>query len=378
MKQSFSKILENEEGLALAVYHKDELVVDLWGGYADKSCNQLWKEDTMSRAYSATKIFGSLVVASLVSQGRLAYQDLVVKHWPEFGKHGKDILTVEDLVNHKAGLIAFSAGQFTIEEAKNLDLVSKIIEDSVPYWELGIKRCGYHASTIGFILDQLVRRVDEKKRTISQFYLEEVQPNIQHGEQFYIGLPKEKFYLAAPTIIPTLMETLRYTVKKPIQTLQFATAKYLDPKGKGLMNLAITSIEFFEVSNGKNTYNNPDVISLQNCASTGVGTARGLAQAAQYFFKSKLITNEVKEMCKHPTEKTSDLLIDFTFDRGHGFVYLPDRLDEEEFVIVQMGYGGQFCFIDLKNDTTVVLLRNKVMIDFSKSMVQFCELYYGI
>lgn len=33
----FSELLEDErEGLALAVIYKGEIVVDLWGGYADK------------------------------------------------------------------------------------------------------------------------------------------------------------------------------------------------------------------------------------------------------------------------------------------------------------------------------------------------------
>uniref|UniRef100_A0A915CRB3 Beta-lactamase-related domain-containing protein n=1 Tax=Ditylenchus dipsaci TaxID=166011 RepID=A0A915CRB3_9BILA len=315
IKQSFSRLLENEEGLTLAVYHKDELVVDLWGGYADKSSYRLWKEDTMSCGYSSTKVFGSLVVASLVSQGRLAYTDLVIKHWPEFGKHGKDILTVEDLVNHKAGLIAFSAGKFTIEEAKDLDLVSKIIEDSKP-WESAIKKFVYHAATIGFVLDQLVRRVDMKKRTISQFYLEEVQPNIQYGEQFYIGLPKKSFIWLL--ILLFQLQWKRYSMLSEIQCrcsdLPFQN---WDPKFKEIMNLYSNSVKFLAVTG---IYNDPDVLSVQSCASTGVGTARGIAQAAQYFFKSKLITEEVQEVFKHPTEK----------------IYLPNPLEKEEFSIMQM------------------------------------------
>ncbi|VDK57264.1 unnamed protein product [Anisakis simplex] len=37
IRQIFEDILKNEQqGLALAVYHNDELVVDLYGGYADR------------------------------------------------------------------------------------------------------------------------------------------------------------------------------------------------------------------------------------------------------------------------------------------------------------------------------------------------------
>lgn len=45
-------------GAAFAVYHKGKLVVDLWGGYADTSCNRLWNEDTITVIFSCTKVRG--------------------------------------------------------------------------------------------------------------------------------------------------------------------------------------------------------------------------------------------------------------------------------------------------------------------------------
>lgn len=37
---------------------------------------------------------------------------------------------------------------------------------------------GYHAITFGFLADQIVRRVDPKKRTVAQFYHDEI-----HGKE---------------------------------------------------------------------------------------------------------------------------------------------------------------------------------------------------
>ncbi|ETN82931.1 beta-lactamase [Necator americanus] len=42
-------------GAAFAVYYHGKLVVDLWGGYADKSCNRRWNEDTITTIFSCTK-----------------------------------------------------------------------------------------------------------------------------------------------------------------------------------------------------------------------------------------------------------------------------------------------------------------------------------
>jgi hypothetical protein len=45
-----------DEGAAFAVYYKGKLVVDLWGGYADKSCLRPWTEDTLCVVFSTTKV----------------------------------------------------------------------------------------------------------------------------------------------------------------------------------------------------------------------------------------------------------------------------------------------------------------------------------
>lgn len=47
-----------------------------------------------------------------------------------------------------------------------------------PNWELGKGLHGYHAITIGWLVDCLLRRVDPKGRSLGQFVREEVtEPN---------------------------------------------------------------------------------------------------------------------------------------------------------------------------------------------------------
>lgn len=76
--ERFRKLLVKErEGLSLAVYKNDMLIVDLWGGYADREHNKLWREDTLTVGFSTSKVIGALIVAILVSRGHLKYEDLV-------------------------------------------------------------------------------------------------------------------------------------------------------------------------------------------------------------------------------------------------------------------------------------------------------------
>ncbi|KAK5978537.1 hypothetical protein GCK32_019623, partial [Trichostrongylus colubriformis] len=70
------------EGAAIAVYHKGELIVDLQGGYADKSSGRKWTPDTRTVVFSATKAVGALCVAMLVDRGHISYADKMSKLWP--------------------------------------------------------------------------------------------------------------------------------------------------------------------------------------------------------------------------------------------------------------------------------------------------------
>jgi len=64
----------------LCVYHKGEKVVDLHG----VSDSQTYDADTLACIFSSGKSIGSILIAMMVDQGRLNYEDRVSDHWPEF------------------------------------------------------------------------------------------------------------------------------------------------------------------------------------------------------------------------------------------------------------------------------------------------------
>ncbi|NED58375.1 beta-lactamase family protein, partial [Micromonospora aurantiaca] len=75
-------------------------------GVADARYGRPWDERTPAVLFSATKGLASLVVARLAEQGRIDLEAPVARVWPEFGVHGKEALTIGDLLAHRAGLIA--------------------------------------------------------------------------------------------------------------------------------------------------------------------------------------------------------------------------------------------------------------------------------
>ncbi|VDK68771.1 unnamed protein product [Cylicostephanus goldi] len=164
------------EGASFSVYVKGQKVVDLWGGYADKQAARTWKENTISVVFSATKAVAALCIALLADRGRLEYDDLVSKHWPGFAKNGKENITIEWVMSHMSGLHYFDE-PITKKMASKHNLMRKVIEDERPKLPPGTK-FSYHTFTYGWLVDQIVRHTDKKKRGIGQFLREEItKPN---------------------------------------------------------------------------------------------------------------------------------------------------------------------------------------------------------
>ncbi|VDM42280.1 unnamed protein product [Toxocara canis] len=209
-RKTFDNILFYErEGIAMAAYHNGELIADLWGGYADRSAVRIWERDTMTVTFSTTKAIAALIVAIFVSRGHLHYDDLVTKYWPEFGQHHKENVTVQWVLEHKTGLIKFDE-EIQLERANDHLYISKLIEESKPMWPPGTAS-GYHAITQGWLIDQILRRADPKKRGIGQFYREEIQP-LMKDKDFYIGLPRSLHYRMARIVQSTNAEFIKACV----------------------------------------------------------------------------------------------------------------------------------------------------------------------
>ncbi len=144
-------------GAAVAVYHRGELVVDVWAGDRD-AAGTPWERDTMATSFSTTKGVVATVVHRLVDRGELAYDDRVVDHWPDFGGPGKDDITVRHLLTHQAGLHAIRPLVPTAETMLDWDEMVEIMAAAEPAWSPG-ERSGYHGLTYGWLVGEVIRRV---------------------------------------------------------------------------------------------------------------------------------------------------------------------------------------------------------------------------
>jgi CubicO group peptidase (beta-lactamase class C family) len=183
--QNFSQ--RGEHGSACAAFVGREKVVDLWGGVRDQRTGEPWEEDTLALVFSTTKGLAAAIFAMAHSRGWFGLEEPVARYWPEFGQHGKDRITVRDLLTHRAGLAVIDP-KLSARDLADLVSLAVILAAQRPAWPPGTRQ-GYHAVSLGFYLNELMRRVDPAGRTIGQFLRDEV--NSLFGPELYIGLPPD-------------------------------------------------------------------------------------------------------------------------------------------------------------------------------------------
>lgn len=184
-RENFDK--RDELGGGVCAYYNGQKVVDLWGGIRNKVTGERWQEDTMVLVYSATKGLAAMTLAIAHSRGWLDYDARVSAYWPAFAQHGKERITVRQLLAHQAGLFALDE-PVTRDLISNLDRLAIVLARQTPAWEPGTKQ-GYHAITLGFYENELLRRVDPKHRSIGQFFQDEIAAPL--GLDVYIKLPED-------------------------------------------------------------------------------------------------------------------------------------------------------------------------------------------
>jgi CubicO group peptidase (beta-lactamase class C family) len=175
-----------ELGGACCVYHHGEKVVDLWGGSRNGQTGAPWKERTMVIVYSATKGLAAMTLALAHSRGWLDYEERVCTYWPEFAQHGKERITVRQLLAHQAGLFAFDE-PVDRNVIADLDRLAVVLARQTPAWEPGTGQA-YHALTLGFYEGELLRRLDPQHRSLGQFFQDEIATPL--GLDLYIRLPE--------------------------------------------------------------------------------------------------------------------------------------------------------------------------------------------
>jgi CubicO group peptidase (beta-lactamase class C family) len=236
----------------VAIYHRGELVVDLWAGDAAAA-------DSLLGIYSASKGVAHLVVALLVQDGVLDLDETVSHYWPGFAVNGKHGITLRELLSHQAGLVGADTG-FSIAELADDRAVAARLATQRPFWRPGTAS-GYHALVMAALSGEVVRRATGE--SVQRLFASQFADRYKLDLHFGLPASEDRRFLPAQPMTAT---------PERLRELEGAATAPDSLSGIAFNRHHPDSCEVWELPN-------IDIIRSQGPASFGgIGTARSLAK----------------------------------------------------------------------------------------------------
>ena len=174
-----------EVGVQVAAYLHDTLVVDAWAGMADPVAQRPVSGETLFNVFSVSKAVAATALHIQAERGLVDYDSPVARYWPEYGANGKESATVRDALSHRTGTPQMPAGA-TPDSICDWDATCAGIAALTPIYPVG--QPAYQAVSFGWVIGEIVRRTDPRRRSFRDFVLEEIcQPF--DIEDLWIGVP---------------------------------------------------------------------------------------------------------------------------------------------------------------------------------------------
>jgi len=183
-------------GASMALAVEGEVVLDVWGGWADEARTKPWEADTVTNVWSTTKTMTALSALLLVDRGTLDPDATVASYWPEFAQSGKEDIRVRHIMSHTSGVSAWTQ-PVTTEDVLDDEGATARLAAQAPWWEPGTAS-GYHALNQGHLVGEVIKRIDG--RGLKQFFAEEIAGPLE--ADFTIGSPPENYHRISNVVPP--------------------------------------------------------------------------------------------------------------------------------------------------------------------------------
>jgi CubicO group peptidase (beta-lactamase class C family) len=331
---------EGDLGASCAVTVEGELVVDLWGGHRDLARRLPWERDTIVNLWSTTKMVTALCVLMLHDRGVLSVDAPMADYWPEFAANGKEGVLVRHVLGHTAGLPVFDEPLGDLALFDWAECCRRLAAQS-PRWTPG-DGSGYHSETQGWLLGELVRRVDG--RTLGTFFRDEVAQPL--GLDLHIGLDDREFTRVAD------VATLHARANTPSDPELQALERPSDARSVALVNTTAWRRAEFPASNGHGNARSI-ALAMTPLANGGRVGNRRLLSPATIERTFEVQADGVDRMTGHH----------FKLGIGYGLNSEHTPLGVNDRTLWWAGWGGSMCVIDVQNRLTVSYVMNRMLGD---------------
>jgi CubicO group peptidase (beta-lactamase class C family) len=331
---------DEDVGASVAVALHGELVVDLWGGFADAARVTPWRRDSITNVMSTTKTMVALSALVLVDTGDLDLDGRVATYWPEFAQAGKREIRVRDVLGHTAGLPAFDH-DLEPSDLADWERCTSTLAAQAPRWEPGTKP-GYHALTQGFLIGEVIRRITGT--SVGALFRSELAEPLG-GAEFWIGLPAALDDRVAP-LLPAPGEP----TSPPPDAPELAVRAQYNP----IVSAAATSEAFWR--------------RAEVPAANGHGNARGVATVQALVSNRgealgrRLLSERAVSAIFTEQANGRDLVLLVPVRWGIGYGLASGSMPIGPRACQWGGHGGSVVFSDQDSGLTVAYVMNQMRI----------------
>ena len=170
-------------GAQVAIARNGKLAFAKEFGLARIGTNMAMRADTPCRLWSNTKVIVAAAIWTLVEDGLLSFNDRVAEHIPEFAAHGKDGITVLQVLTHQGGFP--NAPVMPPESWEDHQLLKRLVCDYTLEWTPG-SRLHYHAYSAHWILALLIEALT--KVDFREFIRRRIVEPLGLGDEMYVGM----------------------------------------------------------------------------------------------------------------------------------------------------------------------------------------------
>jgi len=175
-----------EIGIQVCAWQGENQIVDCWAGLADAASGRPVRADTLFNVFSVTKAVSATAVHIQAERGLIDYDAPVADYWPEFAAEGKGDVTVRHVLSHVSGVLRMPP-DVTPELMTNWDWMCRRIGEMPGNYPAG-SRSSYQSMTFGWLVGEIVRRTDPKRRPFGQFVREEIAEPLG-ATDLWLGIP---------------------------------------------------------------------------------------------------------------------------------------------------------------------------------------------
>lgn len=330
-----------ETGIQAAAFLDGHQAIDVAMGTTAREGGAPVTRDTLFSIYSVSKAITATCAHVLADRGLLDFDAPIAELWPEFGRNGKQAITLRHVLTHRAGIPQMPEG-VTPEMMMDWDRMADAVAGLEPILKIGEDNA-YMAMSFGWVVGEVIRRADPRHRLVDCFLQDEI---------------------CAPLGIDSLF------LRLPADALpRYAEHSYVQDPLPPPDSLSAKAIPF-DVRLTPDVFSRPDVLQSLAPAVNGIANASSLAR----FFAMLAGEGELDGVRVLSRERVRGLLVARTAqEEMEPVLGRPWRLSTGGFfmasthkpaagtsaeMIFAQGMGGSIAWADLKTGLAAAITHN--------------------